>query len=155
MHTWESSCIPRSRQANLPFGKLLYERNISFQEVDVGQFRLFGPSNLSKNAVLKFAGELPHKKEVQLKGGAARVGVPDDRNSGTDICQNTELFFQFAIQSRTKVLAGLDFAPGKFPFERHGLVASPLTHEDSLVTNYQSSNNLLHWFLSLRSTPLD
>src|SRR6185437_8348368 len=65
---------------------------------------------------LEFAGELAHKEEMQFKSGAAVIGVPDDRRARSDVCQNTELFFQFPIQSSTEVFAGLNLPPGNSHF---------------------------------------
>jgi hypothetical protein len=53
--------------------------------------------------------------------------VADARNLVSDDSTDPQLFFQFAEEGVAGLLALFDLAPGKLPFERHGLVARALT----------------------------
>src|SRR5205807_8938270 len=57
---------------------------------------------------------------------------------------NPKLFIEFAAQRVPRLFAFFNFAAGKLPFQRHGLMPRPLAHQNFAILQNQSRNHAFH-----------
>src|SRR5579885_1649714 len=112
---------------------VLHEGEVGFEEVVGGKLRRIFPANVAKDAVLKFAREFPHVVEAQFYGIPAWVLVTKAGHLISDYCVDSQFFFKFPPESIARLLAFFDLAAGKFPFERHGLMAGALAYQYAVI----------------------
>jgi hypothetical protein len=128
-------------------GDPLYQRNVSFQEIESGQFLQPSPDDLVEYAVLQLAMKTRNQKESQLNRNRIVVVVADACHFVLDLGIDPQFFLKLAAQSIARLLSRFDLAARKLPLQRHGLMLRPLAYEDlscaGLRTKQQSSDNLL------------
>lgn len=122
----------------LAFGEVADESEVGGEEVVFLQVAELDPAHLVEDLVLDFAGELPDSEELQVHGAAVTVIVANTDDGGAYDGLDAQFFLKLADQRLLRTFAGLDFSAGKFPFERHNLIGTPLTNENLAVTKDKS-----------------
>jgi len=124
-------------------GELANEFFVGVEEVEGGKFRAFDPSDFAKNAVLQLVLVALDQVEVQVDGVTVLVGVQNAGDFAANFRLDRQLFVEFATQCLRRGFTGFDFAAGKFPFEREGLVLGALATQDLIAAKDHSGHHLL------------
>ena len=99
---------------------------VGCEELVVCQLFELGPAHLVEDAVVDFAGELVHRKELQVDCAAVTVVVANADDARADNCLDAELFIQLPRKCLLGAFPRLDLAAGKLPLQGHGLVWAAL-----------------------------
>src|SRR5262249_50256519 len=129
---------------HLPGGKVTNQSKICFEKIVRGQVNEVGPAYLFKDFVFELSLECVHLIEAQLHDSSAPVLMPHLRNLLTDHWSYSKFLFKFSFQSRLWLFARFDLSPGKFPFERHGLMLRALANKNLAIFKDECSPDLPH-----------
>ena len=124
--------------------RVAYQRQIGFQEI---KLRKLSGSAHCMSLNIRFSISpliLRGLRRTATPPAAVRILVLNARDFVADGGLNSQLFLQFAAQGVARLFAFFDFAAGKLPFQRHGLMAGPLADQELAVLHDQCRYNSLH-----------
>ncbi len=111
------------------------------EEVVLRQLFEPDPAQVIEDAVFQLACELIDGEELQIDGAAVAIVVADLRDAAADGGGDAELFIELAGEGDLGAFAGLDFAAGTLPLERHGLIGAALADEDFIAAQHEGRND--------------
>jgi hypothetical protein len=132
------------RPKQLSGGQFVYERQVGFEKVVLGQILGPCPLDVAKDAVLDFSLILAHDEEAEFDHAAIWVLVPNAFDLVSDSGQDSEFFFQFSTQRGTRLFSLFNLSPRELPLERHGLVTGTLAYQQLAVSYDEACDNALH-----------
>src|SRR6266851_1247317 len=124
--------------------EVIDQRQIGFQKVVREQVFPLGPLDVTEDAVFNFAFVFANDVEAKFHHAAVGVFVHDADDFVADGGSDSEFFFQLPPQSVAGLFALFDFSAGKFPFQRHGLMARALAYQHLALFHDQGCNDALH-----------
>jgi hypothetical protein len=124
--------------------QIVHQSQVGFEKVQSEEFLSRDPTDFAKDSVLDLALVIAHFEEAEFHRPAAWVLMDDAGDFCTDFRHDSEFFLEFPAHGIARLFAFFDFASGKFPFERHGLVPRPLAGEDEVIFQNQSGYDSFH-----------
>jgi hypothetical protein len=106
---------PVLRPKQLSGGQFVYQRQVGFKKVVLGQVWGRGPLDVAKDAVLDFSLIFAHNEEAEFDHAAVWVLVLNASDLVSDGGQDSEFFFQFSMQSGTRLFSLFNLSPGELP----------------------------------------
>jgi hypothetical protein len=79
---------------------------------------------------------------MEFDSSAAAVVMAHCCDLSADRGADSELFFQFALERRNRLLSFFNLAAGKLPLQRHRLILGALANENSVVAHDQCGDYL-------------
>jgi hypothetical protein len=125
-------------------GQFVYQGQVGFEKVVLGQVLGRGPLDVAKDAVLDFSLKLAHDEEAEFDHAAIWVLVLNASDFVSDGGQDSELLFEFSAQGGTRLLSLFNLSSGELPLEWHGLVTGALAYQQLAVSYDQACDNALH-----------
>ena len=111
----------------------LHEFHVAFEEIVFRQALPLGPGYAGKLEIARLAGEIGHMKEHQASQSLRRVQEVITGDLAADPRIDAEFLVEFASERRAQCFARLDFAAGKFPFERMPAAGFALANQNEAV----------------------
>ena len=107
----------------------MYEYEVSFEKIVVCQLFRRDPAHVFKDKIADRPSPLSHPIEKQFHARAVGIAVAQACGLFAQHGRDTQLLAQLACERGFRDFAGLDFAAGELPFERHGAMAAALADE--------------------------
>src|ERR1700730_9586607 len=102
-------------------GKLFYESKVGFEKIVSRKIFGWNPLDVPENSILDFSLVLADDEEAEVDHASIGIGVLNATDFVTDGGQDSELFFQFAMQGGAGLFSFFDLSSVEFPLHRHGL----------------------------------